>query len=299
MNTTIRNYETLYIVDSTLTDEQTDAIISKYSTLVTEQGGEVQAAGRWDRRRLAYEIKGRREGLYILMYFSGEPTVEKELDRVFRISEDVIRHIILRVEPERVDISRIEKPAPSPEQLAPERAAAVEAPAAVDRSSSGRSCRSCRGPRSRRNCRPGGSAGDSGRGDSGSRRKPQPRKPAVEETPAAEEAPAPKKPRRSKRLRHPKRSRQLKKPRPRKPQRSKRPRHPRRSRRPSKPRPRKSGSRGGSRRGSPSGRGDPGIRGGAGGGEDSDRGTCKQIAARGGDGSLGSHYHNHWRHVIC
>jgi ribosomal protein S6 len=138
VNATIRNYETLYIVDSTLTDEQTDAIISKYSTLITEQGGEVQAAGKWDRRRLAYEIKGRREGLYILMYFSGEPAAGKELDRVFRISDEVIRHIILRVEPERVDISRIERPAPSPEQIATERAAtavvpeAAEAPEAVE-----------------------------------------------------------------------------------------------------------------------------------------------------------------------
>lgn len=121
MNTTKRNYESLYIIDSTLADEQTDAIISKFSTLITDQGGEVQAAGRWDRRRLAYEVKGRREGMYILMYFSGEPAVEKELDRVFRISDDVFRHIILRIEPERVDTSRIERPGPSSEQVAPAR----------------------------------------------------------------------------------------------------------------------------------------------------------------------------------
>ena len=132
MNTTIRNYETLYIVDSTLTDEQTDAIISKYSTLITEQGGEVQAAGKWDRRRLAYEIKGRREGLYILMYFSGEPAAGKELDRVFRISDEVIRHIILRIEPERVDTSRIERPAPSPEHIVTEPPATAEPPEAVE-----------------------------------------------------------------------------------------------------------------------------------------------------------------------
>lgn len=122
MNTTKRNYESLYIIDSTLADEQTDAIISKFSTLITDQGGEVQAAGRWDRRRLAYEVQGRREGMYILMYFSGEPAVEKELDRVFRISDEVFRHIILRIEPERVDTTRIERPGPSMEQIAPARA---------------------------------------------------------------------------------------------------------------------------------------------------------------------------------
>ncbi len=120
MKTTIRNYETLYIIDSNLMDEQIDGIISNYTTLITEQGGEVQAAGRWDRRRLAYEIKGRREGLYILMYFTGEPAVQKELDRKFKISDEVIRHIILRIEPEGVDVTRIMQAAPAaPVQAAP------------------------------------------------------------------------------------------------------------------------------------------------------------------------------------
>lgn len=117
MNTTTRNYETMYIVDSSLTDEQVDSIIAKYSGLITDQGGEVQAGGRWDKRRLAYEIMGRREGIYILMFFLGEPAVAKELDRMFRISDEVLRHIITRVEPNRVDISQIqiEKPQPAAE----------------------------------------------------------------------------------------------------------------------------------------------------------------------------------------
>lgn len=99
----------MYIVDSTLTDEQISPIIDKYTALVTDEGGQIQAHAKWDKRRLAYEIKGRREGTYILMYFSGEPSVEKELDRVFRISDDIIRHIILRVEPERIDTSYVER----------------------------------------------------------------------------------------------------------------------------------------------------------------------------------------------
>ncbi|MCE5198159.1 MAG: 30S ribosomal protein S6 [Armatimonadota bacterium] len=128
MNTTKRNYEALYIVDATLTDEQIEPIVSKYSTLVADQGGEIQAHAKWDKRRLAYEIKGRREGIYILMYFTGEPNVEKELDRVFRISDEVIRHIILRVEPQYVDTSYVERA-----RVAPEPAAVVaEAPQAPE-----------------------------------------------------------------------------------------------------------------------------------------------------------------------
>ena len=112
MNTTKRIYESMYIIDTTLTDEQVDSIIAKYTKLIADQGGEVRAVGRWDKRRLAYEIMGRREGLYILMFFEGEPAASKELDRIYRISDDVFRHLITRVELQHVDTSRIDHPLP-------------------------------------------------------------------------------------------------------------------------------------------------------------------------------------------
>lgn len=62
---------------------------------MTNAGGEVIIADKWDKRRLAYEIKDRREGIYVLMYFRAEPAVATELNRVMRISEDCIRHIIV------------------------------------------------------------------------------------------------------------------------------------------------------------------------------------------------------------
>jgi len=127
VNTTIRNYESMYIIDANLTDEQVDSIIAKYTKLIADQGGEVRAVGRWDKRRLAYEIMGRREGLYILMFFDAEAAVAKELDRVYRISDDVFRHLITRVELEHIDTSRIEHPQPSVEAAVPE--VAAEAPA--------------------------------------------------------------------------------------------------------------------------------------------------------------------------
>lgn len=134
MNTTTRHYELLYIVDPNLTDDQIEPIIAKYSAIATEQGGEVQAAGKWDKRRLAYEVQGHREGNYILMYFTGEPSVANELDRVLRISDDCFRHLITRVEPEHVDTTRIDNPPAPAEQPAeqveaPVEAAAEEAPA--------------------------------------------------------------------------------------------------------------------------------------------------------------------------
>lgn len=115
--TAIRTYEAFYIVDPNLTDEQVEGIIAKYSGIIEEQGGKVTAAGKWDKRRLAYDIKRYKEGIYILMFFEGAPAVAKELHRVMRISDDVIRHIILRVEPKHVDTTRIEKPAEPPVEL--------------------------------------------------------------------------------------------------------------------------------------------------------------------------------------
>jgi small subunit ribosomal protein S6 len=98
----MRHYEAMYIVDADTSDEAYDTIIEKYKKVVTDGGGEVSEAGKWEkgRRPLAYEIKHdnkkKREGLYILMQFTSENKVPKELDRIFRINDEIIRHIIVR-----------------------------------------------------------------------------------------------------------------------------------------------------------------------------------------------------------
>ena len=64
---------------------------------MTSNGGEVANVDRW-RRELAYDINGRREGLYVVMTFRGTPELRSELDRQLRITEGVIRHLIVRPE---------------------------------------------------------------------------------------------------------------------------------------------------------------------------------------------------------
>ena len=92
----VRPYEVLYILDPDLSDEDITSTMEKYKSVVEEQGGEVENVNRWDKRRLAYEVKGRVEGIYVLMNFSGENKVQAELDRLMKIADDVIRHIIVR-----------------------------------------------------------------------------------------------------------------------------------------------------------------------------------------------------------
>ena len=94
----MRHYEAMYIVDPDTDDEGLELVVAKYSTVVTNGGGEVTDSSKWERGRrpLAYTISGKREGIYILMQFVSEAEVPAELDRIFRINEDVLRHIIVR-----------------------------------------------------------------------------------------------------------------------------------------------------------------------------------------------------------
>ncbi|MHB0997814.1 MAG: 30S ribosomal protein S6 [Armatimonadota bacterium] len=92
----VRAYEALYIVHPELQDEAVTSSMEKYKSIIEEQGGEVQDVNRWEKRRLAYEVKGQREGIYVLMNFKAEAKVATELDRRFKIADDVIRHIIVR-----------------------------------------------------------------------------------------------------------------------------------------------------------------------------------------------------------
>ncbi|HEY3298743.1 MAG TPA: 30S ribosomal protein S6 [Armatimonadota bacterium] len=94
----VRSYEALYIVHPELSDEQVTAIMEKYKGVVESQGGEVESVNRWEKRRLAYEVKGQREGIYVLMNYKSDAKASSELDRLQRIGDDVLRHIIVRLD---------------------------------------------------------------------------------------------------------------------------------------------------------------------------------------------------------
>jgi len=94
----MRKYECTYILDPGLDDEHQEPVIDRFKTLVNENGGTVDAVDKWERRRLAYEVKGKREGVYVVMNFSGEPSTEAELGRVLGISEGILRHLIVRTD---------------------------------------------------------------------------------------------------------------------------------------------------------------------------------------------------------
>ena len=94
----MRKYECTYILDPGLSDEEQEPLIERFKTLVSENGGAVDAVDKWERRRLAYEVNGKREGVYVVMNFNGEPRTETELGRVLRITDGVLRHIVVRTD---------------------------------------------------------------------------------------------------------------------------------------------------------------------------------------------------------
>jgi len=137
-----RKYEAIYIIKPDASDDQINATIKRYRGIVETAGGEVERTGVWERRKLAYEIKGYTEGIFVLLNFIGEATVEAELRRIFQISsgEDQIRYMIVKPEegentearpgPNLTEtVSRPAPPAPAPAPVVAAAPAPVEAPA--------------------------------------------------------------------------------------------------------------------------------------------------------------------------
>ncbi|HEY8418236.1 MAG TPA: 30S ribosomal protein S6 [Limnochordales bacterium] len=92
----MRPYEAMVVLEPGLGEEALEAALDRFVKAVTGQGGEVTHVDRWGRRRLAYEIAGHTEGYYVLLKFQGNPAAAIELDRILRITDGVLRHLIVR-----------------------------------------------------------------------------------------------------------------------------------------------------------------------------------------------------------
>ena len=88
------NYEVVFIMDGRLPEEQVAALTEKFKTLV-EQNSTAMEVEEWGKRKLAYEINDRTEGYYVLMTFTSAPAFPKELDRVLRITDGIMRSLIV------------------------------------------------------------------------------------------------------------------------------------------------------------------------------------------------------------
>lgn len=90
-------YETVFIVSSKLDEEATTAVIQKFKDLIAENGT-VDNVDEWGKRHLAYPINKETEGYYVLIDFTSVPAFIAELDRIYKITDGIIRSLIIRKE---------------------------------------------------------------------------------------------------------------------------------------------------------------------------------------------------------
>ncbi len=93
----IYNYETIFVLDAALSEEETAALQEKFTSLIAANG-EVESVDVWGKRRLAYPINYKTEGFYVLVNFKSNPDFPKELERVYGITDGVLRTIVIRKE---------------------------------------------------------------------------------------------------------------------------------------------------------------------------------------------------------
>ena len=97
----MNSYEVIFILDPVLTEEGVEAEIGVVREVVAKKGGEVAEVQKWGKKRLAYEVKKRRDGQYILMKVGGPGGVVADLDRHFRITETILKGMVVRAQEPR------------------------------------------------------------------------------------------------------------------------------------------------------------------------------------------------------
>ena len=95
----LNSYETIFIIDASLEEDQIAAVKEKFTSLIAANGT-VSNVDDWGKRRLAYEINDKTEGYYVLVDFESDGEFPKELDRQYRINDAILRTIIIRKDEE-------------------------------------------------------------------------------------------------------------------------------------------------------------------------------------------------------
>lgn len=94
----MRKYEIMYIIRPTVLEENRSQVISDLNDIFTSRGGELLEVNEWGMRDLAYEIQKHKKGYYVVLSVNCTEEARAEFDRVVRIREDIIRHMIIRDE---------------------------------------------------------------------------------------------------------------------------------------------------------------------------------------------------------
>ncbi len=93
-------YESIFIINANLTDEETSNVVKKMQDVVTKQGGEMLKFEDWGKKKLAYEIKKQKRGHYAFFQFKAAPAAVSELERTYKLTDSVIKFLTVKLEKE-------------------------------------------------------------------------------------------------------------------------------------------------------------------------------------------------------
>ena len=96
METALRAYEVMVILDPSLEERTVEPSLDKYLNVIRNDGGSVESVEVWGRRRLAYEVKKNAEGIYAVISLNAEPATVKEFDRQLSLNESILRTKVMR-----------------------------------------------------------------------------------------------------------------------------------------------------------------------------------------------------------
>lgn len=93
----MNKYESVIIINPSVDDEKLKAVEAKFTELINKDGN-VTKVDNLGKKKLAYEVKKNKEGIYLVFYFEANPTLIAELERNYRITDEVIKFIVIKVE---------------------------------------------------------------------------------------------------------------------------------------------------------------------------------------------------------
>jgi small subunit ribosomal protein S6 len=104
----MNNYESLFVLKPTLTEEETNEQIAKIEGIIAANGGEIVGKSVMGSRTLAYEVEGNKRGFYVVLYMKAPTTLVQELERNYRINENVIKFLTVKFENKK-ELAEFEK----------------------------------------------------------------------------------------------------------------------------------------------------------------------------------------------
>ena len=110
----MRTYQTVIIIDSLLKVEEIDAIIEKVLRIINNNGGKVIEVDRWEKKRLAYEIKKRQYGYYVEIIFEASGDLVRILERDYRLDENILRYLTVTLVPKAMEMRKKQESSKEP-----------------------------------------------------------------------------------------------------------------------------------------------------------------------------------------